>query len=187
MALRANRSRRGTDRVEDLVAWALLVAALLTVLFGCGLGFRVRDQVAEQGRAQARERTPATATLVADAPTIGSAYATEASVGAAATWPDRWGKPRTGIVTAPQGLEAGETVPIWIDASGAPVPPPTSARDALAIGVLTAAVAITASLALLACLWVVLRRVTLAYNCAAWEREWREVAPIWSSGGGKRG
>jgi len=41
--------------------------------------------------------------------------------------------------------------------------------------------------ALLACLWVILRRVTLAYNCASWEREWGEVAPIWSRGEGKRG
>jgi hypothetical protein len=187
MALRASRSGRGTDRVEDLVAWALLVAALLTIHFGCGLGFRVHDQVAEQAQAQARERTPATATLLADAPTIGSAYATEASVGAVATWLDRWGTPRTGIVTAPQGLEAGETVPIWIDGSGAPVPRPTSAGDALAVGALTAAVVIGACLCLLVFLWVILRRVTLAYNCAGWEREWREVAPIWSPGEGKRG
>jgi hypothetical protein len=187
MALRASRFGRGTDRVEDLAAWALLVAALLTILCGCGLGFRIHDEVAEQGRAQARERTPATATLLADAPTIGSAYATDASVGAAATWLDRWGKPRTGVVTAPQGLEAGKTVPIWIDASGAPASPPTTARDALAIGGLTAAVVIGACLGLLACLWVILRRVTLAYNCAGWEREWREVAPIWSPGEGKRG
>jgi hypothetical protein len=34
---------------------------------------------------------------------------------------------------------------------------------------------------------VVLRRVMLAYNCAAWEQEWRAVAPIWTRGEGKRG
>ena len=187
MALRISRTGRGTDRVEDLVAWALLVAALLAILCGCGFGIRMHDQLSERGRVEAQERTTTAATLLVDAPTIGSAYATDSSVGATATWLDRSGMPRSGIVTAPQGLAAGKTLRIWIDASGAPVPPPTSARDALVVGVLAAAVVISACLTLLACLWVILRHVTLAYNCASWEREWSEVAPIWSRGEGKRG
>jgi hypothetical protein len=39
----------------------------------------------------------------------------------------------------------------------------------------------------LTALWCVVRRITLSYNCAAWEREWREVAAIWSRGEGTRG
>jgi hypothetical protein len=187
MALRASRTGRWTDRIEDGTAWLLFTVALLAILFGCGLGVRVHDQLTEQGRAEARERTPAVATLLETAPTITSGYAVDASVGVTATWPDRWGTPHRGIVTAPQAQEAGSTVPIWIDRSGASVSPPTSARDAFAVGVLAAAVAIGACLAVLACLWEIVRRVVLAHNCAAWEREWREVAPIWSRGEGKRG
>jgi len=46
---------------------------------------------------------------------------------------------------------------------------------------------IAGGLAALAVLWVVLRHVLVSYNCAAWEREWRDVAPLWSRDGGKRG
>jgi len=125
--------------------------------------------------------------LLEDAPTIASAYATGAPVGVNATWSDRWGTPRTGIVTAPQGLAAGSAVRIWIDASGASVARPTSAQDALAVAAFAAVAVIGACLGALACLWETVRRVTLAYNCAAWEREWREVAAVWSRGEGKRG
>jgi hypothetical protein len=41
--------------------------------------------------------------------------------------------------------------------------------------------------AALAVLWAVLRHVLMAYNCAAWEQEWKAVAPLWSRDGGKRG
>jgi hypothetical protein len=38
-----------------------------------------------------------------------------------------------------------------------------------------------------AVVWAVLQRVLMAYNCAGWEREWRQVAPLWSRGEGTRG
>ena len=36
----------------------------------------------------------------------------------------------------------------------------------------------------LAVLWAVLGRVLMASNSAAWEQEWRQVAPLWSRGEG---
>jgi hypothetical protein len=131
MALRAGRSGRWTDRVEDVAAWVLLAAGLLVVLVGGVLGIGVYDRMVHQGHAEAVDRTSASATLLDSAPTIGSAYATGSSVGVHATWKDRLGMTHTGLVTAPQGLDAGSTVPIWIDRSGAAVPEPMSARDAL--------------------------------------------------------
>ncbi len=111
MALRASRTGRWTDRIEDGTAWLLFTAALLAILFGCGLGVRVHDQLTEQGRAEARERTPAVATLLETAPTITSAYTVDASVGVTATWPDRWGTPHRGIVTAPPVPGGGQHGP----------------------------------------------------------------------------
>lgn len=188
MARHAGRTSRWTDRVEDVAAWMLLVAGLLLVLFGWLIGVGVYDRLIQQGRAEALDRTPTSATLPIDAPTVASVYATgPAAVGANAVWHDRFGVAHTGIVTAPQGLEAGGTVAIWIDRSGSAVPEPTSSGDAFAAAAISAVVVIVGGASVLAGLWALVRRVLLAYNCAAWEQEWRAVAPIWSRGEGKRG
>ena len=97
------------------------------------------------------------------------------------------GSTHTGLVTAPEGLDAGSTLQIWIDQSGAPVPKPTTSGDALALAGIITGLVIVAGVVVLALLWVALQRGLMAYNCAAWEQEWREVAPLWSPGGGKRG
>jgi hypothetical protein len=81
----------------------------------------------------------------------------------------------TGLVTAPQGLDAGSTVPIWIDRSGAAVPEPMSARDALGMAGITAGLVILAGVMVLAVLWAILGRVLMASNppltnSAAWEQ-----------------
>lgn len=185
MAVRVGRSGRWTDRIEDLVAWVLLAVGLLAVLFGCVLGIGIHDRLIQQSRIEALDRTPTSATLLERAPTIASPYATEAPVGVHATWQDRSGTTHTGLVTAPQGLDADDTLPIWIDGSGAAVPAPTSSGDAIAVAAMVVGIVILGSATVLAALWAILRRILLAYNCAAWEREWREVAPMWSRGEGR--
>ena len=109
------------------------------------------------------------------------------SVAVNATWDDRWGVERTGSVSAPEGLAKGSTLQIWIDQSGAPVPKPTTSGDALALAGIITGLVIVAGVVVLALLWVALQRGLMAYNCAAWEQEWRAVAPLWSPDGGKRG
>ena len=187
MALRAGRAGRWTDRVEDVAAWVLLAAGLLVILFGGVLGIGVYDRMVHQGDAEAVDRTSASATLLDSAPMVASAYASGSPVDVHATWKDRWGTTHTGLVTAPQGLDAGSTVPIWIDRSGAAVPEPMSARDALGMAGITAGLVIVAGVMVLAVVWAVLGRVLMAYRCAAWEQEWRQVAPLWSRGEGRRG
>ena len=67
------------------------------------------------------------------------------------------------------------------------MPEPTSDGDALEMAIITAAITVLAGAIVLTALWCVVRRITLSYNCAAWEREWREVAVIWSRSKGRRG
>ena len=93
MALRARRTGRWTDRVEDATAWILLAAGLLVVLLGGVFGIGVHDRLADQARAEALDRTPAVATLLNAAPTIGSDSTLSTPVEAAATWRDRSGVP----------------------------------------------------------------------------------------------
>ena len=187
MALRRGRPDRWTDRVEDLASWVLLAAGLLLVLFACTTGIGIHDRLVQQGRAEALDRTPTSATLLERAPTLASAYSDGTPMAVNATWDDRWGVERTGSVSAPEGLAKGSTLQIWIDQSGAPVPKPTTSGDALALAGIITGLVIVAGVVVLALLWVALHRGLMAYNCAAWEQEWRVVAPLWSPDGGKLG
>jgi hypothetical protein len=187
VTVRRGRMRRWTDRVEDATAWALLAAGLLAVLLGWLLGIGVHDRLADQSRVEALDRTPVDATLLTPSPIVGSDSTLSTPLVTAATWRDRSGLAHTGIVAAQQGLAAGSTVPIWIDRSGAAVPEPTSNGDALKMATITAAITVLVGTIVLAALWCLVRRITVFYNLAAWEREWREVAAVWSRSEGGRG
>ena len=76
MVLRGNRSRRVSDRVEDWAAWVLLAGGMLLILLSGVIGVRVHDQLVEQGRGEALDRTPGVARLLAASPTLPSAYDT---------------------------------------------------------------------------------------------------------------
>ena len=179
--------RRWTDRVEDATAWVLLATGLLVVLLGCLFGIGVHDRLVDQARVEALDRTSVDATLLTPSPIVGSDSTLSTPLVTAAAWRDRSGLAHTGIVAAQQGLAAGSTVPIWIDRSGAAVPEPTSRGDALKMATITAAMTVVVGTVVLAALWCLLRRITVFYNCAAWEREWREVAAVWSRSEGGRG
>ena len=116
-----------------------------------------------------------------------SPYTDAAPVAVTASWEDRQGVERTGLVSAPEGSAKGSTLQIWIDQSGAPVLKPITSGDALALAGIITGLVIVAGVVVLALLWVALQHGLMAYNYAAWEQEWRAVAPLWSPGGGKRG
>lgn len=187
MAPRTRPARRMTDRIEDVAAWVLIAAGLLVVLFSYLIAVQVHDQVQERGRVESTERVPAVARLVSDSTVIDASNASSGTVMVGATWQDRSGAPRAGLVPAPRGLPAGSTVAIWIDASGANVPAPITGKDALLSGFVAGGVAVAVGIALLSGLWVLVRRAAMAANCARWDAEWRDVAPLWSRGEGSRG
>ena len=187
MALHRGRPDRWTDRVEDLASWVLLAAGLLLVLFACTTGIGIHDRLVQQGRAESLDRTPTSATLLERSPMFVSPYTDAAPVAVTASWEDRQGVERTGLVSAPEGLAKGSTLQIWIDPSGAPVLKPITSGDALALAGIITGLVIVAGAVVLALLWVALQRGLMAYNCAAWEQEWRAVAPLWSTDGDKRG
>lgn len=151
MARRAHRSRRVSDRIEDWAACVLLAGGMLLIQLSCVIGVRVHDQLVEQGRREALDRTPGIARLLATSPTLPSAYDTTSPVVVAASWRDRSGADHADAVSVPQALQAGSTVPIWTDRSGSAVPPPTSTDDALLSGVITASLVLGAAASVLAC------------------------------------
>jgi hypothetical protein len=182
MALRITSARRTSDRVEDWAAWVLIAAGLLVVLFSYGFGTRFYEQSLERVRVQSADRTPTSAQLVADAKLTSSADSQSSTVMVSAMWRDRFGSSHTGLVMVPRGLHAGGKVAIWTDASGAPVFAPMTERDALLCGLIAGGVALAGGIGLLFVLWALVRRATMAANCAHWEDEWRDVAPNWTRG-----
>src|SRR6185295_5765905 len=108
----AGLPRRVTDRVEDAVAWALLACALLVVAVGVVTGMAVCAATVERARVEAAERTPTTAVLVQDVPTVPFANPTTGRMPVAATWRDAVGGVHTGVVEAGVGLAAGAVVPV---------------------------------------------------------------------------
>ena len=187
MASRRPQMRRATDRVEDWATWILMAAGLLVIVGSVLTGLHVRDQFVERSRSEAADRTPAVARLVADALTITSQYSTNVPVMAPATWNDHTGREHSGLVSAPQGLRAGSAVTIWTDPTGAAVPPPTSASDAVLDGLVLGGLVLGVGSSVLLGLWALVRWATTTANRARWEREWREVAPEWTRGRGTPG
>jgi hypothetical protein len=175
----ADLPRRVTDRVEDAVAWALLACALFVVAVGVVTGIAVYAASVQRASVEAAERTPTTAVLVQDVPTVPVANPTTGRMPAAATWRDADGAVRTGVVEAGVGLVAGAEVPVWVDRSGAVVPAPVSAPDAAAAGLGAGIVVALMGGTVLAGLWWVVRRAAAARNAATWEREWARVGPAW--------
>jgi len=182
MALRTNSAWRTTDRLEDVAAWVLIAAGLLVVLFSYGVGTQIHDHFLERVQVESAERNPADARLLADAAVNSSVSSRSSTVMAPATWQDRVGTAHDGFVVVPRGLRAGAKVAVWTDVSGANVPAPMTNRDALLIGLIGGGVALAGGIGLLLGLWALVRRATMAANCARWEDEWREVAPNWTHG-----
>jgi hypothetical protein len=182
MAMRTNSARRTTDRLEDMAAWVLIAAGLLVVLFSYGVGTQFYNHSLERVQVESAERTPAEARLLSDAELNSSVSLKSSTVMAPATWQDRVGAAHDGFVMVPRGLRAGAKLAVWTDVSGASVSAPMTNRDALLIGLIGGGVALAGGIGLLFGLWALVRRATMAANCARWEDEWREVAPNWTHG-----
>ena len=97
--------RRGTDRVEDAVAWVLLTCAPSGAV-GVVSGMAVYAATVERGRVEAAERTPTTAVLTQDVPSVAVTNPTTGRMPASATWRDRAGTVHTGIVDAGRASRA---------------------------------------------------------------------------------
>jgi hypothetical protein len=182
MAPHTKSIRRTTDRVEDVAAWVLIAAGLLVVLFSYGVGAQIYNQGVGRVQLERGERVPTSARLLSDADVTSSVDSRSSTVMAPVTWQDRFGSTHNDVVMVTRGLPAGGTVAIWTDATGAKVPAPMTEQDALLCALIGGGVALVGGIGLLFGLWALVRRATMAANCARWEDEWRVVAPNWTPG-----
>lgn len=174
-----NRLRRGVDRAEALMLFAVMVAGLLLVPAAAALGTSISNS-AEHSAAQRRAelRSVAAHTLQDTAVAVPAApgqLASRVRVG----WTDEIGVPREGWADVVIGTKAGSAVTIWLDRSGAVVAAPRQPADSVALGAAAGMITVMLGWPLL---WLAFRLLRIPLNRRrdrAWEREWAETAPRW--------
>ena len=172
MAARTSRDRRTTDWIDDLTAWALLAAGMLLIVVSLTVALGTSARMAEQAGTEAQDQGPRVARSDGASP---------------AGQPDERRKDDADLVSVTPSRTAGRTVPTWFDRTGSAASKPSVGTEVLLSSLTAAAVVLGFGAAVLAGLWVAVRRATFAYNRARWEREWRAVEPIWSKGEDRRG
>jgi hypothetical protein len=178
--------RRGADRLEDAATWLLMALALTTLVLSAVIGVLVHARNADAARAQAAERTPVTATALADSPLLPTPDGFDPGV-IAASVPVRWTGPDgvVHVVDAPVAGSAldGQSVSIWLDRSGHPVPAPMNAADAVVQGITVGGLLLTLGALVIGLGWMAVRRTIDRLTAASWEREWALVGPQWTGHG----
>jgi len=177
-----NSLARPADRSHARLRMGCIVVWIVALPIAAILGLLIAGDGLHTAAEQARDRTPTTAVLVADAPKVtltANGTPVIASSDVAARWRAVDGSARTGVVSANTGAAAGSTVAIWINQAGQPVDQPESSGAAVGMGL---AVGGGSWLALGALLLLTLRLSVRALDRrrrADWERDWERVAPIW--------
>jgi hypothetical protein len=172
--------RRGTDRVEDAVAWLLMIAALFGLVLAGYVALDIHAATVEQGRVARGERAQVEAMLLDDAPVQYREADFDGVALRSVRFTDPAGLDRTAVVPLPGRPSAGDVVRLWVDRAGRVVPAPFTSLDAVVLGGFAGVAAAVVGAAVLAVAWMALRRVLDARNCAAWGREWASVEPLWT-------
>jgi hypothetical protein len=172
--------RRATDRVEDVTAWLLTALALLVVLAGIVTAIGTSTSALERAAVEAADRTPVRATLLEAADVVRYPDSGAIPRRVPARWTGRGGEEVTGDVHVALALPAGARIVIWLDRQGRVVEAPVSQGAAVIMGVMEGLGVIAIGWGVLVGIWLTVRRVTLACNCAAWDKEWETVEPKWS-------
>ncbi len=177
-----NELRRPCDRIEGALLLAVS-AAFLTVLTLAAL---LAGHMYNSQRAAAAWLRPTVAILSEPGPVVANAFNPTAQVQAQATWRLADGAKRSGLLTASTApaiddTRAESTVPVWLNRSGDPQPPPPAQDEIVANALTAGAVLSTGAGALLAfCCWLA-RRALDRHRLARWERAWAATGPRWTS------
>jgi len=178
-----NPLARTSDRFEGFLLLSIVVVLLGLIPLCLTIGsdtYARHKEAADQLRGA---RYPATATLLADGPSLapgGEGAIADASGPTAATWLLADGARRYGEVSADAGTPKGAVVPIWLDRAGDPVPAPESDTTALIFAIGLSVFLWLGSSAALVGLFFLARCFLNAARYARWQHEWSQVEGRWS-------
>ena len=171
--------RRATDRVEDAVAWVLMVAALLLVVVAGVTGLGVYGAESARAELESGTRSPVRAVLLEDAQLVAGDLGERLPVRVPARWTDRNGLEHSGIVDVAYPKSAGTEIEVWVDAGGEIVSRPVRPLNAVIGGITSSFGVLCAGGTLLVAMWFGVRRLTARRNSRHWERAWEQVEPRW--------
>jgi hypothetical protein len=177
-----NPLRRPVDRIEGLVAVALLAVFLIaTPLLALGVGRWSWDGGVTAARTEQAAWHKVSAVVLKGVPRpqenpYGAVYLAQVPV--------RWivdGTRHTGQVTTEAGVRTGADITVWTGPAGqltdAPLGRAQIAHQAFFAGLL-AVLGFSLSLGVSA---LVIRRILQRRRMAAWDAEWRATGPLWSN------
>jgi hypothetical protein len=179
--------RRGTDRLEDLAVWLMLLGGLMIAVLGLVVGVGVRNTAVAHAGREAAERVAVQATALQDAPlTTAAPGSLSPRVLADVSWTTGGGAARTARALVPAGARTGEVVTVWLDRTGKPVDAPDDASGAVVAALTAGVVVLSLGGIVLTVAWLGVRHWIGVLNARGWEREWARVGPEWT-GHGRRG
>jgi hypothetical protein len=174
--------KRPSDRIQVL-ARVLLVLTLLTAIpIALAVATATDSSMRTTADTQAASRHQVGATLLEEAvaPLGSDPERAVRTAKVKATWIDATGAVRDGLVRAPVGADAGSSVTVWIDDSGAATSAPLNDSQVVGQAVLASVgtftgISITALLG-----YVALRRLLERSRMRRWAEGWAAVGPVWS-------
>ena len=175
-----NELRRASDRLESLMFFSLVMAFLFTApIAGWWAGQQAYRTDLRAQRWESAHVFQVKAVLRGNpVPTVGDS--TGATLTARATWRAPDSRPCEGAVPVTPNDAAGGEIMIWVDEHGALRRPPLR-RQPRTRGVLIGGAVVLFAAAGTAGLHRIGRVVLDRRRYRAWEREWCEVGPRWSS------
>lgn len=182
LGLGRNPLRRPSDRLETVLLWCALIAALLMIPIGAATGNGVRNSLEASSARQRAELHQVQARTLESAehevPTVPGDVMTIVQVG----YVDAQGVERQGRTSVVRGTKSGAGVTVWLDGSGNIVPAPRSTADDVAFGTGAGISTVLGSWLLL---WGLFRLARISLDrrrLRAWESEWTTIAPRWLRG-----
>lgn len=175
--------RRRATRCQDVLTVLLALLAATGLVAGWAAGGAAHAGVQQRSALETAVRTPVQAVVVHRSGSVAEMQTGQqwATVG----WTGRDGRERVGDTTLTGMYEPGDRVQGWLDGAGDPAPPPTSAEDAVVVGVAAGLLTVLGWSIAVVLLGIGCRRWTAARVARAWELAWARVEPDWS--GRRRG
>ncbi|WP_055482297.1 Rv1733c family protein [Sphaerimonospora mesophila] len=183
LGLDRNPLRRRCDRVEAVVRLAAVLGVMVAVVLGVMLAVRTYGDGLKTEAQQRHTRHQVIATLMnePDSPRLSPAGAAVGHVKAQWQAPD--GRQWEGTIDASTSRHQGDTVRIWTDEHGSPVPRPQE-RETTVVSALTVGVGIPLAAATgLALVVAATRGIVQRRAKRAWEAQWTVVEPTWRING----
>ena len=186
LGIGTGRLTRGSDRIEIVFRWVVLLGFLVAVPFGAVVGSVIQKNQTAVAAEQVRERHTVRAVVLDDTDVPANAWMVSAPI----AWTGDDSTRHTAAATVPVNsqartvLAAGTTVTIWVTAAGQLSTPPLDPSIARGYAVWGGIVAAMGAPVAAGCLLWLVHALLDVHRFRRWEAGWQAVEPLWNSRSG---